>query len=60
MRLLVRFATGIAITVFAFDYHCHIPPADIAGNIHFKNLPLSKRLYSAKISRALWLVRISG
>jgi glucuronate isomerase len=21
-----------------FDYHCHIPPADIAGNKRFKNL----------------------
>ena len=21
-----------------FDYHCHLPPADIAGNRHFENL----------------------
>src|ERR1700726_3989074 len=33
-RLYFEFAQGQPI----FDYHCHIPPADIAGNRRFENL----------------------
>jgi glucuronate isomerase len=33
-KLYFEFAQPLPI----FDYHCHIPPADIAGNKRFKNL----------------------
>ena len=33
-RLYHDFAEGMPI----FDYHCHLPPAEIAGNIRYRNL----------------------